>query len=115
MIDAKKKYRTRDGHKVRIYETMGVGDHPVYGAVRNSQGLWAAQLWTAEGFLVEGYSSDNDLIEVSEPCWRWYNILANGRFAGPFPSRRAADSNAGARVGRIKRNLNDIIGCFDVE
>jgi predicted DNA-binding protein with PD1-like motif len=36
-IDINKKYRTRDGHEVRIYATDGMGLYPVHGAISVSQ------------------------------------------------------------------------------
>lgn len=66
MIDINKKYKTRNGCEVRIYATDGGGKYPIHGAIKNGFGDWCiVGLWSQEGEIRIGYSSENDLIEVS--------------------------------------------------
>lgn len=63
MISQTKPYRTKDGHKVRIYATDGGGHYPIHGAiyVNNLRG-WETIKWTAEGKFAG--SPGFDIVEV---------------------------------------------------
>lgn len=54
MIDINKKYRTRDGHEIRIYAMDG-GLAPVHGAIKVSGG-WLQHSWHLDGR--DGYGHD---------------------------------------------------------
>lgn len=47
-IQPGKLYRTRDGHKARVYATDGRGQHSVHGALLQKDG-WNDCSWTASG------------------------------------------------------------------
>jgi len=36
VIDINKKYKTRNGQKVRIYATDGAEDYPIHGAIKQA-------------------------------------------------------------------------------
>lgn len=48
-IEAVKYYRTRSGHKVRIYATDGGGKYTVHGAVCLDNGAWGIDSWALDG------------------------------------------------------------------
>lgn len=67
MIDASKKYQTRDGREVRIYATDSGGLYPVHGAIRSDEeNLWGVDSWRETGSYVVGYEAKEDLIEVKD-------------------------------------------------
>ena len=84
MIDINKKYRTRDGHEVRIYATDGNGNSAVHGAiykdfydVPTGYMEWCLTCWPANGkHLLEAY----DLIEVRPRHKRtvWLHVWNGG-------------------------------------
>lgn len=47
-IEQGKYYRTRNGHKARIYTTDGYGDYPIHGAVLMDNG-WRLAMWASDG------------------------------------------------------------------
>jgi hypothetical protein len=61
-IEEGKFYRSRDGHKARIYSVEGGGQFPIHGALLETAG-WVGHVWQNDGtFLrVEG-SSRFDLV-----------------------------------------------------
>lgn len=62
-IESGKFYRTRNGHKVRIYATDGGGEYPVHGAIYLDDGVWISRTWTSNGFYSSiDDTSDSDLI-----------------------------------------------------
>lgn len=62
MIELSKKYRTRDGCKVRLYSVETTGEWSVHGAVYEDK-VWSIRAWRKDGdSRGEPYSSD--LIEV---------------------------------------------------
>jgi|TARA_R110000851_G_scaffold177474_1_gene324290 hypothetical protein len=63
MIDINKKYRTKDGRKVRIYATDGAGGLLVHGAVKGSEG-WSIMKWASYGSVYRQSQSPADLVEV---------------------------------------------------
>jgi hypothetical protein len=68
-IEMGKKYRTRDGKKVRIYAVDGVGDYCVQGAYFGSPQYgpsgWYVINWKSDGKFVE-HEECYDLIEDKE-------------------------------------------------
>ena len=106
MIDINKKYRTRDGHEVRIYATDGISPSPVHGAFLTIDG-WATCNWTKTGekFLVG--ESFIDLIEVKPRIQRtaWVNVFPNATTM--FLHRLDADTYAGfARLACVKVEID---------
>lgn len=69
MIDINKKYQTRDGQKVELITTRGVGcieGYPVLGRLYFNGGCKLVN-WTNKGEWFNGATgSMNDLIEVKE-------------------------------------------------
>lgn len=47
-IEPSKYYKTRNGHKVRIYATDGSGHYPVHGAILRDND-WEERVWDANG------------------------------------------------------------------
>ena len=70
MIDMNKKYKTRDGRKVRIYAVDGGGDYPVHGAIKE-EGVWLFESWASDGqySFCQGIT-DSDLIEKKPKPFR---------------------------------------------
>lgn len=60
-IEVGKFYRTRDGHKVRIYATDGSGLFPVHGAIYYDD-EWSISTWTSDGLNMRGNESGIDII-----------------------------------------------------
>ena len=80
MIDKNKKYRTRYGDEVRIYETDGALGNTVHGAIR-LDGDWCMASWTAGGKF--GISeSKYDLVEVKPRIQKsyWINVYPSAPF-----------------------------------
>ena len=77
MIDIKKQYKTRDGHKVRVYAVDGGGKYPVHGAVF-ADGFWKINYWKEDGRWDSDSTIDDDfdLIEINpiedkDPVYAW--------------------------------------------
>lgn len=67
-IDVGKLYRSRDGHKVRVYSLDGGGDYPVHGAIQRKDGVWRIVSLTPDGKYMTGGEEDWDIIsEWAEP------------------------------------------------
>ena len=77
MIDINKKYRTRDGHEVRIYAVDGGEPRPVHGAVKSQAG-WVVSHWPKDG-IQSIFEGSNDLIEVKPRIQRtvWLALYPN--------------------------------------
>jgi hypothetical protein len=80
MIDINKKYRTRDGHEVRIYATDGEHGELVHGAIKHKQHGWQSKIWFADGQYYGDESNPFDLIEVRPRHKRtvWLHVFKNG-------------------------------------
>lgn len=84
-IELNKFYRTRNGHKARIYTTDGYGDYPIHGAVLMDNG-WRLAMWSSGGnSYANGARQDTfDLIsawtDTSSVNWAampaWCNYVA---------------------------------------
>ncbi len=80
MISMDKKYQTRDGREVKIYEVHDQGPYPVHGAVLHGNG-WSSSSWTSEGRYLLGFNNHSlDLIEVKEKgvVESWVNVYREG-------------------------------------
>lgn len=106
MIDINKKYRTRDGRKVRIYAVDGGWlNYAIHGAVSSSQG-WEPEWWLDDGRKSKlGGTDPLDLIEVKPEVKGWINIYRAGKFlpenvSNVHPTKEIADQSA-ASEGRI--------------
>ena len=110
MIDINKKYRTRDGRKVRIYATDGAMPRPIHGAVKSSYDpTWHSFQWHEDGRLVHNILAVDlsDLIEVRPRHKRtvWLNVYHDPTFS--HETRNDADENAGPnRIACIKIDLD---------
>jgi len=87
-----KKYRTRDGHEVRIYATDGISPSPIHGAFLTIDG-WATCNWTKTGAKFLAGESFIDLIEVKPRIKHtvWINVYPDG-CGKAQPSKNAADA-----------------------
>ena len=109
MIDINKKYRTRDGHEVRIYATDGGGKNPVHGSIKQEDG-WILQVWPKSGRYFEdddeGYRID--LIEVRPRHKRtvWLNIYGPESFTSHISREQAEDEQDTKRIACIKVELD---------
>ena len=65
-ISPGKIYRTRDGHKVRIYATNAGGSFPVHGAILHANGKWHHCTFTARGYY-SSYTNPKDIISKWGP------------------------------------------------
>lgn len=66
-INKNKKYKTRDGHPVRIYATDGGSNHDrVHGAIFSKHEAWSPISWNSDGKYYANLTSQYDLIEVPE-------------------------------------------------
>ena len=106
MISMDKKYRTRDGHEVRIYATDGISPSPVHGAFLTFDG-WATCNWTKTGekFLA---GESFDLVEVKPRIRRtvWLNVYEYNTY-GPHSTKCNADRlSHDARLACIKVEID---------
>jgi len=61
-IDPEKRYRTRDGHEVRIYATDGNGRYPIHGAYLEGL-IWWLDSWREDGKKYhDEFKDEKDLI-----------------------------------------------------
>lgn len=67
-IEPGKEYRTRDGHKARVYAVDCGRDAPIQGAVFK-EGQWIPVTWKTNGKFWSNGESDADLIAewIDEP------------------------------------------------
>lgn len=66
-IEVGKFYKTRDGHKVRIYAIDGYSRFPIHGA-KLFGGDWIQTKWEPDGFWNSNTESVDDIVsEWSEP------------------------------------------------
>lgn len=102
MIELGKKYKTRDGRKVRIYAVDCGGHRPVHGAIRENN-EWVAYTWLHDG--VAGLHC-NSLIEVKPRIQRevWVNVYPDGQIM--HEQRKTADAfsvdNTDRRIACVK-------------
>lgn len=110
MIDINKKYRTRDGRKVRIYATDGAHNMCVHGAYKDAKFGWLSLAWSHEGEANvldhTGRQTHLDLIEVRPRHKRtvWVNVCEHV-VMGTYENKWEADSCA----------WKDRIACIKVE
>jgi hypothetical protein len=70
MISLDKKYKTRDGRRVRLYTTGDNQDiFPVHGAYEHPQksGFWLICCWTIQGGFLRQGTLDSNLDLIEEP------------------------------------------------
>jgi hypothetical protein len=82
MIDMSKKYRTRDGREVRIYDVDAGGAHPVHGAIlsKADKGDWRPASWNNnQRFLDNSTIRPGDLVEAKAEVWVW--VYASGKMS----------------------------------
>jgi hypothetical protein len=105
MIDINKKYRTRNGHEVRIYATDGKGIYPVHGAVK-VEGGWRFSTWKETG--IEGVNNIHDLIEVRPRHKRtvWVNVYGRPDDVTAYNDKWKADQSVSPRIACIKVDLD---------
>jgi hypothetical protein len=99
-IDINKKYKTKNGHEVRIYATDGAEPHSVHGAYFKD-GNWFANTWRANGKIYDiAEQLDFNLIEVKPRIKRtvWLNVYPNDDVLA-YPQKALADNSF--KDGRI--------------
>ena len=64
-IEPGKYYRTRDGHKARIYAVDGLKDCPIHGAFLGNNG-WRAAAWDSNGSVYANLAIQATIDIVSE-------------------------------------------------
>lgn len=94
MIELGKKYKTRDGHEVRIYALDGDEEMPVHGAVLTKHG-WKVNSWARDGRWCPNMTDGVDLIEVTPRIQRevWVNVYPGRVGQYTFDSKEAADAH----------------------
>lgn len=65
MIYMNKRYRTKNGDRVRLYATDGGTQYPVHGAIWLEGIGWKSERWTDDGGNSEFTGSLLDLVEIS--------------------------------------------------
>jgi hypothetical protein len=79
MFEPGQEYRTRGGHRVRIYANDAGGNYPVHGAVY-IDGEWLPRSWTANG-RYDGSDRLSEMdIHVVKPRIKsdfWVNVFKN--------------------------------------
>lgn len=98
MIDMNKKYRTRDGQKVRILCVDGYDPiYPVIGLVENQP---SPKTWTEAGKYVQNEidSDPNDLVEDKEgrKIIGWINVYRDGKLGNINETKEVCDAYAKA-------------------
>ena len=95
-IDKDETYQTSDGHEVRIYAVDSVGEYPVHGAIKNKNGQWYINCWTATGMYASGVAGNSDLVLVPKRHTRevWINMYHLGLFAAYESEELARASQA---------------------
>ncbi|MCD8349114.1 MAG: hypothetical protein LUC93_00695 [Planctomycetaceae bacterium] len=63
-IKVGKYYRTRGGHKARIYALDGNGGKAIHGAVANAYGEWLHCIWNSRGMNFDDRESEIDLVSL---------------------------------------------------
>ena len=106
MIDINKKYRTRDGHEVRIYALDGGEPRPVHGAFKSQTG-WASCCWRRDGVqMVIHAGGPYDLIEAKPRIKRtmWLNLYA--REDRPSTKKEADEHAFDTRLACVKVEID---------
>ena len=96
-ISMDKKYRTKEGHDVRIYAVDGLGYYPVHGAIW-FENFWRPASWDFDGEHVTSSLppfDKYDLIEVKPRIKRtvWLNVYEDNMH-GLHRSKENADAVA---------------------
>lgn len=103
-IEVGKFYRTRAGHKARVYATDAGGSYPIHGAI-GMDGAWTTADWCASGhFVADSEEAASDLIgQWREPVKvnGWVNVFADGGCSLIFESKQRADEFATTRVACV--------------
>ena len=104
MIDINKKYRTRDGHEVRIYALDGNEPRPVHGAFKSQTG-WVGSCWQRDGVQMV-HAGPYDLIEVKPRIKRtmWLNLYA--REDRPSTKKEADEHAFDTRLACVKVEID---------
>jgi hypothetical protein len=111
MIDINKKYRTRDGHEVRIYAVDGVEPYTVHGAIKWEiccQG-WKTVNWTADGkYSTDVIDRHLDLVEVKPRIKEtvWMNIYKDGCNGGYKRKIYADEAAASNRIACVQVEID---------
>lgn len=110
MIDIKKQYKTKNGHKVRIYATDSNDTYPIHGAVF-IDGVWKVTTWTVKGcYDVNGTTDNLDLIEIKpiqdkDPVYAWDDDWTHIKVAGFYDAKnKRLFHRCGTSNGNIYNN-----------
>lgn len=109
-IDINKKYRTRDGRKVRIYATDGGSVGPIHGAIYyEEEKRWYVYSWCENGRQNSWDETMSDLIEVKPRIQQtvWLNIYPASLYCAAFASKEHADQwVSGNRLACVKVEID---------
>lgn len=90
-IEAGKFYRTRDGHRARVYAVDGRDPYPAHGAIFFDGAGWIGNTWTIEGSVsVALHPRCYDLISewVDKPVVDWSKMAAWHRWVAMDSDKR---------------------------
>jgi hypothetical protein len=107
-IDINKKYKTREGHNVRIYAVDGYGPYPVHGAVEQKTGVWIIESWTSNGAVSPILSGSYDLVEVKPRIKQkvWVNVYPDHCLGAYHEKRHADEMSAPHRIGCVQVEID---------
>ena len=99
-IDKDNTYQTGHGREVRIYAVDGCSQHPVHGAIKDSNGEWGLCSWSKEGLWSSIMEHSYNLVLVPKRHTRevWINMYPNDCSK---PHLSESDANKNAKPGRI--------------
>ena len=110
------KVQTRDGQKVKIISTEGIGSYKIIGYVDNEESV---QCWTEEGRFYVNETSDSDLVplveekEENDKAWAVVIIDVTGK---PFVSAHKFNSfaHASTYAESFRKTKTKIIALHDL-
>ncbi len=105
-------YQTRDGRKARIYATDGVGNHPIHGAMKATDG-WSQMLWSADGKYIYRTQESCDLLPPKRQVWvAVYCVNSNGALQSWLSNSKSMAEETSSSNGRTRIA---VLGPIDVE
>ena len=108
MLDFNKPIQTRDGTKVKIYNTDAGGTMCVHGAFAWGDGECTVQTWSAEGVYQPGQEGALDLVNVPREREMYINMYPEGYDGYGYETRTKADKEAADyRIGCVKVTLTE--------
>ncbi len=109
MISLDKRYKTRDGHEVKIYSVEGNTNDFIHGAILDPvYRKWVSYTWCKDGRITSGYDSVLDLVEVKErkKIEYWANVYNDGTTAIHLTKARADRNRAKHAFACVKVTID---------